>query len=468
MRKRESEWSYRLSPPEIAEIETAGRAVQARGLEIVNIRREDFPLPTLGPTLERMRAEVLDGRGFILSRGMPVEGRPIAESATAYWGIGTYVGGARSQSAQGHLLGHVYDFAGGLSATNPNLRSYATAERQNFHIDHCDVVALLCLRRAKSGGLSSIISSMTVHNTMAAIMAAIMAARRPDLLDRLYQPFAVDRRGEVPEGKAPFYEAPVFNEHTGYLSVLYSRLHIGSAQRFPDARRLTAEDTEALDMFGELAGDPELRLDMNFMPGDIQFLHNHTILHARSAYEDWPKVERKRHLLRLWLAPQAPGRFHRSSRNATPTSRSEIAAASSARELVCTYCWRRARTSRRRLGWGDGRSAARAGSPKHLQSSSSATVRQTHIDGDKLCQIRWRHVPATIDRLTGNTGPAHIFVRRHGRHQLHLCRGELDPGAGRLDRRPHPSLRGNRRGDPLRYGDPNRLGRAGRARQDKG
>jgi hypothetical protein len=182
MRKRESEWSYRLLPPEIVEIETAVKAVQARGLEIVNIRREDFPLPTLGPSLERMRAEVLDGRGFMLLRGMPVEDRPIAESATAYWGIGSYVGSARSQNAQGHLLGHVYDLGGGLSATNPNLRSYATAERQNFHIDRCDVVALLCLRRAKSGGLSSIVSSMTVHN--------IMAARRPDLLDRLYQPFA--------------------------------------------------------------------------------------------------------------------------------------------------------------------------------------------------------------------------------------------------------------------------------------
>jgi hypothetical protein len=130
-----------------------------------------------------------------------------------------------------------------------------------------------------------------------------MAERRPDLLDRLYQPFPVDRRGEVPEGKAPFYEAPVFNEHAGYVSVLYSRLHIGSAQRFPEARRLTVEDIEALDMLAELAGDPELRLDMNFMPGDIQFLHNHTILHARSAYEDWPEVECKRHLLRLWLSP---------------------------------------------------------------------------------------------------------------------------------------------------------------------
>jgi hypothetical protein len=296
MRGREAEWTYCLSSSEIAEIEAALKSVQARGIDIADIRREDFPLPTLGPVLDRLRGEVVDGRGFVLLRGVPVEDRPIAESATIYWGIGTYFGSARSQNAQGHLLGHIYDL-GGSSAANPNIRSYATSERQNFHIDRSDVVALLCLRRAKSGGLSAIVSSMTVHN--------VMAARRPDLLERLYQPFPVDRRGEVPERKAPFYEAPVFNEHAGYLSVLYSRLHIGSSQRFPEARRLTAEDVEALDMFAELAGDAELRLDMSFMPGDIQFLHNHTILHARTGYEDWPEAERKRHLLRLWLAPPA-------------------------------------------------------------------------------------------------------------------------------------------------------------------
>src|SRR3979409_2556636 len=98
---------------------------------------------------------------------MPVEDRPIAESATAYWGIGSYFGSARSQNAKGHLLGHVYDL-GGQSATNPNLRSYATAERQSFHIDRCDVVALLCLRRAKSGGLSTIVSSMSGHRALGA------------------------------------------------------------------------------------------------------------------------------------------------------------------------------------------------------------------------------------------------------------------------------------------------------------
>jgi Taurine catabolism dioxygenase TauD, TfdA family len=295
MRRRQAEWTYRLSPAELDEIDAAVKAVQARGLALADIGRQEFPLPALGPVLDRLRGEVLEGRGFVLVRGMRVDGRPVADCATAYWGVGSYFGRARPQNAKGHLLGHVYDLGQGLSATNPHLRSYATAERQNFHIDRCDVVGLLCLRQARSGGLSTIVSSMTVHN--------VMAQRRPDLLERLYRPFPTDRRGEVPEGKPPFYEAPVFNPYAGNVSVLYSRLHIGSSQRFPEARRLAPEDIEALDMLGELAGDPELRLDMDFAPGDIQFLHNHTILHARSAYEDWPEVERKRHLLRLWLCP---------------------------------------------------------------------------------------------------------------------------------------------------------------------
>src|SRR3979490_2526061 len=167
MRQREAEWSYRLSPAEVAEIEAAVQAVRARGLDLAEIHREDFPLPTLGPLLDQLRGEVPNGRGFVLLRGVPVEDRPVTESATAYWGVGSYFGSARSQNAKGHLLGHVYDLGTGLSATNPHLRSYATAERQSFHIDRCDVVALLCLRRAKSGGLSTIVSSMSVHNAMA-------------------------------------------------------------------------------------------------------------------------------------------------------------------------------------------------------------------------------------------------------------------------------------------------------------
>jgi hypothetical protein len=295
LRAREDEWIYPLSATEIAEIESATASVQARGLDIAEIGRGDFPLPTLGARLDAMRGEILNGRGFVLIRGLPVEGRPIADSAAAYWGIGSHLGNARSQNAKGHLLGHVRDL--GLATSDPNVRTYQTTERQHFHTDSCDIVGLLCLKTAKTGGLSSITSSMAIYNAM--------ATRRPDLVWRLFQPFPTDRRGEVPAGKQPFFEIPVYNDYAGCLSVLYSRTYINSSQRFPEARRLDPEDVEALDMFDALANDSDLRLDMQLRPGDMQFVHNHTILHDRTAFEDWPEPERKRHLLRLWLA--APG-----------------------------------------------------------------------------------------------------------------------------------------------------------------
>jgi hypothetical protein len=293
--KRPDEWIYRLSAAEIAEIETASTDVRARGLDIAEIRRADFPLPSLGPVLDRLRDEVLNGRGFVLLRGLAVERRPIVESAAAYWGIGTYFGNARSQNAMGHVLGHVRDL--GLSSRDPNVRIYQTTERQNFHTDSCDIVALLCLKTARSGGLSSLTSSMAIYN--------VMRQRYPDLVWRLFQAMPTDRRGEVPEGKRPWFETPVYNDYQGFLSAIYAPHYVRSSQRFPEAPRLSTEDIAALDCFDALAEDAALRLDMEFRPGDLQFVHNHTVLHDRTAFEDWPEPERKRHLLRLWLA--APG-----------------------------------------------------------------------------------------------------------------------------------------------------------------
>ena len=290
---RPAEWTHHLSASEIAEIEAATAANEGR--DIATITRAEFPLPTLGPVLDGLRGDVVNGRGFVLIRGLPVDGRPIAESAAAYWGVGTYFGNARSQNAKGHVLGHVRDM--GLSSKDPNVRIYQTTERQNFHTDSCDIVSLLCLKTAKSGGLSSLTSSVSVYNAM--------AMRYPELVGRLFQPMPTDRRGEVPEGKKPWFYTPIYNEHAGLLSAIYAPHYVRSSQRFAEAPRLTEDDYAALDRFDALAEDAELRLDMEFRPGDMQFVHNHTVLHDRTAFEDWPEPERKRHLLRLWLA--APG-----------------------------------------------------------------------------------------------------------------------------------------------------------------
>lgn len=286
-------WIYTLSPADLGEIYAA--VAKTRGRDLAALTRDDFTLPTLGPVLDRLRAEVLDGRGFVVIRGLPVEGKPVVDSALAYWAVGVHFGNPRSQNAMGHLLGHVTDL--GLATTDPNVRTYQTTERQHFHTDSCDIVGLLCLKTARSGGLSSITSSMSIYNEM--------AKRRPDLLDRLFRPFATDRRGEVPIGEKPWFDMPVYNEYEGHISAIYSGTYIRSAQRFAEVPRLTADDMAALVMFDDLANDKELRIDMELRPGDMQFLHNHTCLHDRTAFVDWPEPERKRHLLRLWLA--APG-----------------------------------------------------------------------------------------------------------------------------------------------------------------
>jgi len=290
---RTDEWIHHLSPRELDELHEALGHVRSRGLDVIQVTRGDFPLPTFGATLDAIRGELLHGRGFVLLRGLPVDRYPALDVATIYWGIGTYFGTPRSQNAQGHLLGHVRDV--GRDASDPNARVYQTSRRQNYHTDSVDIVALLCWRKARSGGLSSIISSVTAYNEM--------LARRPDLVPVMSEPFPTDRRGEVPAGMKGYFMVPAFNHHAGRLSVIYVRRYIESSQRFPDAPRLTAQQREAMDVFDGILEDPALHLFMDFEPGDVQLLHNHQILHDRTEFVDWPEPERKRHLLRLWLCP---------------------------------------------------------------------------------------------------------------------------------------------------------------------
>ncbi len=287
------DWIEILSEVEISEIETATKLLADAGIEIPAIRSEDFPLPTLGIRLQQMLNEVLNGRGFVLIRGLPVERWSRREAAIAFYGLGAHWGNARSQNAAGHALGHVKDL--GLSSRDPNVRIYQTHERQTYHTDSCDIVALLCLQPAKSGGLSSLVSSVTIFNEM--------RKRRSDLLAELFQPIETDRRGEVPEGAKPYFSIPVFNWHAGLLSAIYQRQYIESARRFEEVPPLTEHQIEALDLFDSLANDPAIHLNMEFRRGDVQLVHNHTLLHDRTAFEDWPEPERRRHLLRLWLAP---------------------------------------------------------------------------------------------------------------------------------------------------------------------
>jgi hypothetical protein len=285
------DWIIRLSATHIAELEIAAAPSVASGQPSVQ-DASGFPLPTLGPLLTALRSELLHGRGFFVMRGLPVPRYSRLELAAIFLGIGVHLGKPRSQNAKGHLLGHVCDV--GLSSDDPEVRLYQTHRRQTFHTDSCDVVGLLSLCEARRGGDSLLVSALSVFN--------VMRRDCPELLTRLMAPMPHDRRGEVPSGMKPYFEIPVYSWLDGLLTVFYQRQYFDSAQRFAGARRLSDEDVRALDRFDAVANDPELHLGMRLLPGDMQFVHNHTLLHDRTEFEDWPEPERGRHLLRLWLA----------------------------------------------------------------------------------------------------------------------------------------------------------------------
>lgn len=285
-------WLKTLSSQEINELAFAADTFIESNRNIGEMSKDDFPLPHLGERLNNLKKTLLEGIGFEVLRGLPVAEYSQEKAATIFCGIGAHLGKARSQNAMGHILGHVRDV--GADAADPNTRIYQTMERQTFHTDSADVVGLLCLKDAKEGGNSLLVSTETIYNEM--------LRERPDLMPFLFEPIATDRRGEIPEGANPYFQIPVLNWYKGFLTGMYQRQYIDSAQRFPDAMRLTDKHVTALNLFDKTANDPRLHISMRLVPGDIQLVHNHSMLHDRTGFIDWPDTKDKRHLFRLWLS----------------------------------------------------------------------------------------------------------------------------------------------------------------------
>lgn len=287
---RRTDWITVLSPEDIDEIERAARACGGR--ELTAIGRDSFELPRLAPRIRRWAAELGGGCGVVLVRGLPVERWGEELSSIAFWGIGHHLGVPGGQNPQEELLGHVRDY--GEDSANPFVRKYRTASNIAYHCDLADVVGLLCLQTAKSGGASRIVSSVAVYDEM--------LGRRPDLVGRLYEPFLLDTRDEAREKSMPWVPVQPCCYGGGRLRTFYHSDYFRSVERHAEAPRFTPLERELLDLYEEIASSPELYLDMSFEPGDVQLISNHTVLHARTQYEDWPEQSRRRHLLRLWLS----------------------------------------------------------------------------------------------------------------------------------------------------------------------
>ncbi len=286
----------RLDGDAIAALDRALRAAKESGHTAPDFARADFPLPELDGLIGDILDELETGRGFSVLRGFPAADYDEADMRMIFWGLGRHLGIPNPQNADGHLLGHVRDL--GFDVNDPKVRNYQTTAELRLHNDLCDVLGLMCLRPAKSGGRSRLASVPAIVNSM--------MAERPDLLRELFRPMCIDRRGEAgrpDEDDRPYYVMPVFNWHAGLISARFPpRAYYESAQRFEGVAPLTPAQAEALDLLEETAKRPENSFAYDLEPGDIQFANNYCIFHARTDFEDYPEPERKRHMLRLWLS----------------------------------------------------------------------------------------------------------------------------------------------------------------------
>ena len=285
-------WLVELTDEQREALTAAALSARRAGHDTSSIDRESFPLPTMNDDLRVWSDALQHGLGFLLLRGFPIDPHDDHLTELAYVGLGSHLGVPVGQNKQGELLTHVRDER--LPADAGRVRLYRTRERQDFHTDGADIIGLLCLHAALRGGESKLVSSWSLVNALLDI--------DPRLVDALRQPMGWDRQGDVPDGEAPWFMLAPLSQIGGLPRLFYLGWYIRDSQQHPDAPRLTDLQLRAMNTLERLANDPAFHVQMDFRPGDVQFLNNGRILHAREAYDDHDDPELRRHLLRLWLA----------------------------------------------------------------------------------------------------------------------------------------------------------------------
>ncbi|MDR3507039.1 MAG: TauD/TfdA family dioxygenase [Caulobacteraceae bacterium] len=309
------DWVYLLSEDQIGELERLGARFVEEDPDLRFVQAADYPLVACAAAAEAWGRDVDSGRGFVLVRGLRTRLYSDALSAAIYYILGLHMGEPIRQNEMGDLVDHVYATSD-KTMDDPTALSSKVRDQLVFHSDSSDVVALMCLRPAKAGGASCLVSGAEIYNEI--------LRRRPDLAPLLFEPFHWDWRRQDHESPANTYTSPIISIVDGVFSMYAGALYIFTAQDYPETPRLTPEQIEVLKLFDEITYEPGMAIEMDFRPGDIQWLSNYAALHARTGFTDYPEPQRRRHLLRLWLSrkagrPITPG----FGKNSVVQSRSE-------------------------------------------------------------------------------------------------------------------------------------------------
>lgn len=275
---------------EVTQLEEAVTASDGQPVDALG--KEDLLLGELAVRLAAVQQQLEEGAGFVWVRGLPVDRFSEDQLRRIFWAVAVHLGTPVSQSAAGDRIFSVAD--AGYATEDARTRGPNTSRKLSFHTDRCDVIGFCCHRQAKSGGENTVVSSMALYNEM--------LGRRPDLLAELCEPFYYLRHTVDGGNDRPWCRQPVFSFCEGHFAASLLRVLINRAHAHPDLPDLTSGQVEALDLVEELAENPALHATFRQEPGDMVFLNNWVTLHRRSAFEDWPELDRHRHILRIWLS----------------------------------------------------------------------------------------------------------------------------------------------------------------------
>lgn len=294
--RRDTSWIQRLSADEVAGFDAALAHAKATGKPWLAMSAADFPLNDAARRALKQAFATTQGRwGLCLLKGFPVDRWSEEDSKLAYWGIGLHTGVARTQNPASQYMNDVRDEGAVYKAANGRSRGYNTKAGLDFHMDSADVVALLCRRTAKTGGESLVASTIAV--------AEELGRRRPDLLEVLKQPFFHHYQGSQDPLQPPYYACPIIGSEAGHFTMRVNRKNIVAAERdFAELPRVTPQQWEALDLLESIMADERFCFRMQLEQGDLQLVNNYVIVHSRTPFDDHEEADRKRHLLRLWLA----------------------------------------------------------------------------------------------------------------------------------------------------------------------
>lgn len=288
-----TEWLVPLTDDHRRELRDVVVRAKADGVTLADVDRDTFPLPVCTPLIREIETQIEDGIGLVVLRGLDLEGLSAEEAGLMFFAIGRAMGRPIRQNAQGHLLGHIRD-TGRNIFEDPSVRGYQTKIALPFHTDtSTDLLGLICYRKAKSGGKSFLAPLLTIYNEL--------LRTDPALIDTLYQPFNYDCRDEEhPDGK-PFYTRTAANVTDGKLSLRHNSGYAKSAERHESCPRNTEAQLRVMHRIDELSFDQGIHFALQLEEGDMLFVNNYQVMHARSEFEDHEDPTMRRHLMRLWL-----------------------------------------------------------------------------------------------------------------------------------------------------------------------